>query len=767
MAKQYQVLINEGKGPQNDVVEVTQGAGDQGRSTRLVAQRGVRYELQDLGKGKALAPEHVRLRRIGDDLNLMFDGSQKPDVVLENYYAPTGQTKDAPPPLLAGCVESGDCYEYVPHDPSVSRVTSALKEDSPLVMMSLGGAPLEEGFALSSLAMVGGTAAGGGGVSGLVMAGGALVASLAIGGGGGAANASAPPQKATGALATESDTGYANQDGITQIVTPYYNGKATPGTKVEVLVNGYTYLDTTGPDGSYKVQIKNALPNGTYTPKITVTDLKTGLSTTSDGIPFTVDDSSSVNQPDGVADDNSTATLQITSISNDTGTSASDFITQDNTLIYEGKVNHFISNGDLVKLVLTNAAGAMLNTQYVKPAVTGAWRWDNSTVLQDDGQYTLSASVVDAAGNVVTPSTALVSQVVLISQHSLVAVDDSAVAVEAGMNNPTGTAATGNVLSNDTVLNAADLKRAVAATVTGLYGVLTVTENGDYTYVVNDANTKVNELRGATSKHDADTLTDVFTYQVTDAAGQSASAEIHVTIQGTNDQPKIDGVNSASLSTGAPTSLTGGTLSIFDVDLGESSFQVPAQLNGAYGVFTFSLNGQWTYTLSSDQVFTDMRHDLLVVSSFDGSAFESIDVTINKNVDPRTGVFLDPSQTFSTASTTGLTLFGAATVIDLLLLNSAGLTLDLTASTTNVKSLEKIDLTGTGNNKAILNLDSVLQADAVSGIHKLYVLGNAGDTVQFTGASLGVADTTVSGYNVYHLNNINDLLIQNTVAVVL
>lgn len=773
MAKPYQVLINEGKGTDNVVVEVIAGAGDQGRAVRLIAQRGVRYELQDLAKGKALAPDHVRVKRVDNHLNLMFDGSQAPDVVIENYYALAESAKQAPP-LLAGCVESGDCYEYVPHDPARSHQTAALKDNNTPVIMSLGGGALDGDFALAGLAVAStaatAAAAGGGGGIGILGVAGAVGLAAALGGGGGGGGggaAPAGPPKATGALASESDTGYSNQDGVTQAVTPSYQGKAEPGSKVEVTVNGQTYLDTAGPDGSYKVAIKNALPGGVYTPKITVTDAKTGLSTTSDGTPFTVDNAAGTNPPDGVADDNVAATLQITALRGDTGVSASDFITQDNTLVYEGRVDKFVRNGDLVKLVLKNAAGEVVSTQHVIPNAAGVWTWDNSAVTQGDGRYTLSALVVDAAGNVVTPDSAVVSQVVLISTHTLVAVADQAVAVEAGVSNPTGTSATGNVLSNDTVVDAADVKKAKAETLTGHYGVLTLSESGDYTYVVDNTNAEVNALRGATSTHGADTLTDVFTYQVTDAAGQLARAEIRITIEGVNDAARFTGISSATLATNDPSRFTEGQLNISDPDLGEAGFQIPKQLSGSYGEFTFNVKGGWSYTLGNDQVFTDSRHDLLIVSSLDGSAFETIDVWINKNVDPVTGALTDLSQTFSAANLTGLAVSGKANVTDLLLLNGTGLTLDLTARTTHVSSVEKIDLTGTGSNTAIVNLDSVLQADAVNGVHKLYVLGNAGDSVQIQGGVSSVDNTSVAGYNLYHLNSSNDLLIQQAIHVVL
>jgi hypothetical protein len=65
MAKTYKVLVNDGKGADSNAVQVMQGAGDKGSPVRLVAQRGVRYELQDVAKGKGFAPDQVRLKRVG------------------------------------------------------------------------------------------------------------------------------------------------------------------------------------------------------------------------------------------------------------------------------------------------------------------------------------------------------------------------------------------------------------------------------------------------------------------------------------------------------------------------------------------------------------------------------------------------------------------------------------------------------------------------------------------------------------------------------
>ncbi len=72
----------------------------------------------------------------------------------------------------------------------------------------------------------------------------------------------------------------------------------------------------------------------------------------------------------------------------------------------------------------------------------------------------------------------------------------------------------------------------VASSVTGTYGSITIGANGAYTYVVDENNTAVQALRTS-----GQTLQDVFTYTMTDAAGATSTTQITLTIQGQNDNP--------------------------------------------------------------------------------------------------------------------------------------------------------------------------------------------------------------------------------------
>ncbi len=126
--------------------------------------------------------------------------------------------------------------------------------------------------------------------------------------------------------------------------------------------------------------------------------------------------------------------------------------------------------------------------------------------------------------------------------------NDTATAVEAGgvSNGTTGTNPTGNVLTNDTDVDAGDSKTvsgvvagpsasavgSVGSNVTGTYGSISIAADGSYTYTVNNSNAAVQALRTT-----ANTLNDVFTYRVVDAGGLTSLATLTVTIQGANDAP--------------------------------------------------------------------------------------------------------------------------------------------------------------------------------------------------------------------------------------
>ncbi|NLI09123.1 MAG: tandem-95 repeat protein, partial [Thermotogaceae bacterium] len=139
---------------------------------------------------------------------------------------------------------------------------------------------------------------------------------------------------------------------------------------------------------------------------------------------------------------------------------------------------------------------------------------------------------------------------------------------------------TGNVLDNDTDVDYQDTLKVtgvatgtqtsavgnVGSNVAGEYGTVNISENGSYTYTLDNDDPRIQALA------DGETLTDTFTYTITDNEGGTASATLTITITGVNDAPVISILNgdtaSATLTETAPATplSTSGTLSLYDVD---------------------------------------------------------------------------------------------------------------------------------------------------------------------------------------------------------
>ncbi len=410
MAKTYKILVNDGKGTDIKPVSVEQGVGAKGEPVHLVAKRGWRFQLQDELKGKGLAPDQVRLKRVGKDLVILFDGSQRADVVIEDYYAEnTDKDKDNGMPTLVGNAENGGMYEYVPQDPAISSMPAELKDGNTPVIVSLGGGPLGDDFVLSALPLV----AAAGGVSGWLVAGGVAAAAAAGGGGGGGSGAAVVvvPAKATGSLTHDAtnDTGTLINDSYTKNNKPQLTINAEHGATVVVTVNGkdYNAIETSTP-GVYTVEVGGnealgKLNDGKYTPVIKVTN--SAGSSTADGTPFMVDQSATKNQPDNKDDPNNVATIEISAVSDDTGGDAHDFVTSDTTVLISGKVTGFsnsgVAAGERVHIQILDATNKVLVDEYVVPASDGTWVTAASSAALPIAKYTISATIEDAAGNVV------------------------------------------------------------------------------------------------------------------------------------------------------------------------------------------------------------------------------------------------------------------------------------------------------------------------------------------------------------------------------
>ena len=133
-----------------------------------------------------------------------------------------------------------------------------------------------------------------------------------------------------------------------------------------------------------------------------------------------------------------------------------------------------------------------------------------------------------------------------------VAVDDAASITEDAAPNTV----TGSVLSNDTVGTDANAAPVTAANVTLTYGSLVLNSDGTYTYALNNSLPSVNALKNG------QTLTDSFTYTLTDGNGDATTATLTITINGRTDGvPTIVPVDGNGAATGQATVNEVGLLS--------------------------------------------------------------------------------------------------------------------------------------------------------------------------------------------------------------
>ena len=113
---------------------------------------------------------------------------------------------------------------------------------------------------------------------------------------------------------------------------------------------------------------------------------------------------------------------------------------------------------------------------------------------------------------------------------------------------------------------------------------------------------------------------------------------------------------------------TGGTVTVTDTDAGEAFAQPQTNTAGTYGTFNIDANGNWTYEADNTQTAiqelgaTDTLTDTFTVFSQDGSASNTVTVTINGTNDTAT-VSAD-SQSVTEDDAALLTTGGTVTVTD-------------------------------------------------------------------------------------------------------
>ncbi|EOG3620003.1 VCBS domain-containing protein [Pseudomonas putida] len=177
----------------------------------------------------------------------------------------------------------------------------------------------------------------------------------------------------------------------------------------------------------------------------------------------------------------------------------------------------------------------------------------------------------------------------------------------------------GDTLSISGVLSPTGVTGILGQPLAGNYGSLVLDSQGNYRYVVDNANSAVQALRT-----DADRLTEVFQYSVSDGNGKTVTATFTVVIHGRNDTPiaandSAIAVEAGGVNNGTPGQAGSGNAlgNDLDVDAGDSKtldgvylgtlaaggtfVQVGAgatQVAGSYGTLSIDANGNYVYTVN-------------------------------------------------------------------------------------------------------------------------------------------------------------------------
>ena len=398
MKNSYKVVVKSNQGNAKTTTHDVPEPGSWWGALKIKAVPGARYQLIDKTTGQG--PDNIRVKRVGNDLRISFEGREDADLVISDYYEYTEPGFAA----LIGEADPGVYHAYLPESGQTSALMGNLPDGASHIGMALGGEQV-----VASGAAVGALVA----VAGFNPLLAAPLALLGAGGGGGGGTGgggvpdTTPPGISSARLAPEDDTGVSNSDGITADKTPKLLITADPDavSATVTLMNGKIYTSTTkNAQGQFVVQV-DTMPDGKHPFSVQVKDAAGNQSQPFEGA-FTVDTSASDNYSPGAAKDlNQGVKVSIDAIEADTGFSATDFITQDSTLKFKGSLDAFSNNGAQVQLFLYDEKNVLVATQYSGPALASpyAWTWDlGASQSLSDGRYSLEAQLTDLAGNVLS-----------------------------------------------------------------------------------------------------------------------------------------------------------------------------------------------------------------------------------------------------------------------------------------------------------------------------------------------------------------------------
>jgi len=220
-------------------------------------------------------------------------------------------------------------------------------------------------------------------------------------------------------------------------------------------------------------------------------------------------------------------------------------------------------------------------------------------------QQTINATSVENDGDTATSTGGATITVNAVNDVARISGTASGTVAEDASLSASGTLAVSDVDSGE--------EHFTAASFDGTYGSLTLGEDGNWTYTLD------NDADNVQALGQGDAATETFTVTSADGTEQ----QITVDLSGTNDAAVFTGTATGAVTEDSDSSAS-GTLTVSDVDSGEASFSAATQ-DGTYGSLAIDESGQWTYNLNNDADNVqalgagDTVSDSFTVTSADGT----------------------------------------------------------------------------------------------------------------------------------------------------
>ncbi|WP_195714674.1 Ig-like domain-containing protein [Neisseria brasiliensis] len=342
-----------------------------------------------------------------------------------------------------------------------------------------------------------------------------------------------------GNKATATDTGSVDTTAAITVEAPDLSNDNTPlitGTTTDVEegqvvtltitdANGETQVVTTTvkADGTYEVEVPNELPDGNYTVDAKVTD-KAGNEAEARDDNGVIDATAPVVEAEDNAIEEASAAV-VTGVIKVTDQSVASITVGGKDVMNASESNPVVIATKLGTLAITGYDAVKGEVSY---RYTENGKAEDHSAGDDSVKDSFLVVVRDAAGN-----TAMDSLDIQITDTAPVAVDD------VNSIDEKGGAVSGNVLDNDSLGADTPVSVAVDHNV-GQYGLLTMGDNGEYTYTLNPNSPAVKAL------NTGDTLQETFTYTVTDADGDKSTATLTITINGQDADKSVIGNNGSN-----------------------------------------------------------------------------------------------------------------------------------------------------------------------------------------------------------------------------